>query len=459
MLDLKDYLNISPLTYLTQILCSNSGYIKKNSEALSKRCFTFVAPAKKASLAYSEPELIATEDKHLGLTSSINNSYSWLSGFTDGEGFFYIVITGQTCGFKFQINLHKDDISVLYFIQKTLGFGEVRSYDNFASFTITRLKDIAKIIDIFYQYPLQGTKWLNFLDFAKAYKLYTNQSNTELIAEILKIKSGMNRKRSDFTMPNNKEVNITPYWLLGFIEGEGSFSINRHNKFRLDFSLSQAIIDLKLMQNIKTYLDNLPGTDGNYDGAIGISVSKSTNPNHKSTARIETTRIEYLSNIFIPFLNNLIWRSKKQWDFQDWKYIFKLKQQGHHLSKEGIELIDKILSQMNNNRLSTSGKPVVDRTLLLAEIEQLLNGPSNFELRNGKKWIISLNKYYHSSRKNICVFIQSEDGIKIHSFDSIADCAKFLNVDPTTVSKRIIKNIPFLFNNKRVYIKKEEVKK
>ena len=59
------------------------------------------------------------------------------------------------------------------------------------------------------------------------------------------------------------------------------------------------------MQNIKTYLENLPGTDGNYDGAIGISVSKSTNPNHKSTARIETTRIEYFSNIFIIKLNNI----------------------------------------------------------------------------------------------------------------------------------------------------------
>lgn len=33
---------------------------------------------------------------------------------------------------------------------------------------------------------------------------------------------------------------------------------------------------------------------------------------------------------------------------------------------------------MNKNRLSTSGKPAVDRTLLLVEVEQLLNGPSNF---------------------------------------------------------------------------------
>jgi hypothetical protein len=108
--------------------------------------------------------------------------------------------------------LHKDDINVLYFIQKLLGFGEVRSFDNYASFTVTRLKDIAKIIDIFNRYPLQSTKWLNFQDFAKAYKLYTNHpKNPELIKEILTIKNGMNQKRSDYTMPKDKEINITPY--------------------------------------------------------------------------------------------------------------------------------------------------------------------------------------------------------------------------------------------------------
>jgi len=111
---------------------------------------------------------------------------------------------------------------------------------------------------------------------------------------------------------------------------------------------------------------------------------------------------------------------------------------------------------MNNNRLSTtaSSHPAVDRTLLLAEINLLLNEPSNFGLRNGRKWIISLNKYYNSSRTNICVTITDENGNNLHSFDSLADCAKFLDVDPSTVSKRINKGIPFLFENKRAYIKK-----
>lgn len=128
------------------------------------------------------------------------------------------------------------------------------------------------------------------------------------------------------------------------------------------------------------------------------------------------------------------------------------------MSEQGVKLIDLILSQMNNNRLSTtSSHPGVERALLLAEINQLLSGPSNFELRKGRKWIISLNKYYHSSRKNICVVIKDENGNNLHSFDSLADCANFLYVDPSTVSKRINKGIPFLLENKRAYIKKEEV--
>ena len=125
-------------------------------------------------------------------------------------------------------------------------------------------------------------------------------------------------------MPKDKEICITPYWLLGFIEGEGCFSINKRNNFRLDFSLSQSSTNLELLQNIKIYLENLPGTDGNYVGAVGISTVRSNNPNHQSTTRIETTRILFITYILIPFLESLTWRSKKRFDFQDWKNILRL---------------------------------------------------------------------------------------------------------------------------------------
>ena len=395
----------------------------------------------------------------------MKNFYAWFSGFTDGEGSFYIAIS-KICSFRFQINLHKDDLNVLYYIQRLLGFGEVRLYNNYGSFTVTRLKDIAQLIDIFDKYPLQGSKWLNYRDFVLAFELYTNSTgkepskdSTNAFKEIVELKNNMNRLRLDYTMPKDKVINITPYWLLGFIEGEGCFSINKHNNYRLDFSLSQSSTNRELMKSVKDYLDNLPGTDGNYTNALGISEVRSNNPNHESTTRIETTRIPFITEVLIPFLENLTWQSKKYLDFQDWKNILKLKEQGHHLSEEGGKLIDLIISQTNNNRLSTSlNHVVVDREQLLAKVNELLNGPSNYEIRNGRKFVISLNKYYHSSRLNVCVILVDENGNTLHSFDSLGDCAKFLKVDPSTISKRKSKGIPFKFENKTVYIKNDKVR-
>lgn len=57
----------------------------------------------------------------------------------------------------------------------------------------------------------------------------------------------------------------------------------------------------------------------------------------------------------------------------------------------------------------------------------------------------------------MCVIIVDEKGNNLHCFDSLGDCAKFLDVDPSTIFKRKSKGIPFIFENKTVYIKNEKV--
>lgn len=148
-------------------------------------------------------------------TNEMNKFYEWFSGFTDAEGAFYIAIN-NSCAFRFQINLHKQDIGALHYIQKSLGFGEVRSYKNFSSYTVTKIKDISQLLENFSRHPLQGSKWLNYMDFYKAYTLYTkSDKGVDTLKEIWKIKQGMNRSRLDFTMPEDHNTNITAYWLLG----------------------------------------------------------------------------------------------------------------------------------------------------------------------------------------------------------------------------------------------------
>jgi len=81
----------------------------------------------------------------------------------------------------FNINLHIDDIDVLNTIAKRLGIGLVTSFDPansnkyVCSYRINKQYELSKLIQILNTSPLNGVKYLDFLDFAKAYDLYFNR--------------------------------------------------------------------------------------------------------------------------------------------------------------------------------------------------------------------------------------------------------------------------------------------
>ena len=166
--------------------------------------------------------------------------YEWLAGFIDGEGNFQInPLKGKSgeivkFSFMFNINLHVDDIDVLHSISKILGIGSVTSDTTnpgkyVYSYRINKQSELSKLIDILNSSPLNGVKYLDFLDFSKAYDLYFNRPSRsitpDVIEEVLKLKNGMNRQRNNFNRPI--PINITDYGLLGLIEGEGSFHLIR----------------------------------------------------------------------------------------------------------------------------------------------------------------------------------------------------------------------------------------
>ena len=188
-----------------------------------------------------------------------------------------------------------------------------------------------------------------------------------------------------------------------------------------------------------------------------VSLSSSTNKsiltlNKKYNLSIQD--FHYLKSILIPLFDLLVFHSKKELDYIDWKTVLNLKEKGIHYTESGLEVIKLILSQMNSKRLSTYtvGKPV-DRLILQDKIDKFLNGPSNYELKeDGKIWIKSLNKY-HLNRKNAVVQLLDEKGLVVNVFDTMASCAKFLGINPTSVRYRLIRGKAVLFNNKLFYIR------
>lgn len=385
--------------------------------------------------------------------------YEWFCGLTDGEGSFYFKSTGsRTFSFRFQLCLHKDDLEMLEFIQRRLGMGRIFTYHSRSYFSVTKQEDVATIIDIFSNYPLNTHKHLNFLDFKKAYGLYvSNKERTlELVFEINTLKKGMNTNRSYFGKTESRKFRITPYWVLGFIEGEGSFHIINKDYYPR-FSIGQSTKDLALMEELKNFFNSLQGElhcanlerrSYHQKNVAYLSINNEIN-----MVNLAISQRDYITNVFIPLFENLTWHSKKEKDFQDWKAILKIRNLGLHYTKKGLEIIKLILSQMNNNRLSSKLRlnPLTDRALLQIEVYKLCMEGSNFEEKeDGRIFIKSLNRFFPTAKTG--VEVKDKDGLILNTFASLSGCAKFLGVSRSTVTTRLRESKPLLVNGKLLYI-------
>lgn len=117
----------------------------------------------------------------------------------------------------------------------------------------------------------------------------------------------MNSKRTDFRMPKLYQPNISVYWLLGFVEGEASFSVRRTSgKFELLFALSQSSIDETLMKAIKDFFNkDIPCAKNFESGVVNMSFYTPKNFNHKQVIQLVISRKDYLDTVLIPFFDSL----------------------------------------------------------------------------------------------------------------------------------------------------------
>jgi hypothetical protein len=156
----------------------------------------------------------------------------WLRGFVDGEGCFQITVRKDrlsTFRFVFKIKLHKDDRPLLEYLSTRIKVGQVypkdTSIENVSStWEVAKKADLLKLIEIFDKHPLNTTKYLDYLSWREAFFIYQRMdkasvNHISVIDSILAIKGQMNEKRVSFLLPTDHKINITPYWLLGFIEG------------------------------------------------------------------------------------------------------------------------------------------------------------------------------------------------------------------------------------------------
>lgn len=284
----------------------------------------------------------------------------WITGFSDAESYFSIRISKRQEAKRdwvirpiFSIELHERDFFLLERIKFYFKVGTIyKRRSHMVVYQVQSRKDINNfIIPHFEKYPLLTKKRNDFLLFKLILDLLNNKVHTsfEGIQRIINLRASMNKGLSDKlikafpdTIPypeitfNNYDIN--PYWLTGFVDGEGCFYIKSRNKnkgFGAFMLISQHSRDEILFRHIVNYLN------------CGLIEKPST--------RLEVSfRVYSIKDIYekiMPFFEKYPLESVKLLDFLDFYKVAKiLYEQPGKLSEENFNLIHALKVNMNRGR-------------------------------------------------------------------------------------------------------------
>lgn len=291
-----------------------------------------------------------------------------------------------------RIKLHRDDRQTLVYIKNLISSLAGRdigvivdSKDNQDSyFTVAKFKDIQEIIiPIFKRYHFTTSKYLDFKDFCLAAEIkYSSvlgkrKLRQDELEKILTLKSGMNSLRFQFNINNTPKRPLTPYRLLGFIEGDGSFCIS---SMIPTLTIKQHSKNVNFLYEIAEYLNTLP-----YKPQVGPKEDKlNTRPvatisiSGLNTNILSVSNILQIYNYILPFFKSLTFRSRKAVDFEFWVLAVKLKALGYTTKPKGK---DYFINKYINKRYST--KMVLNQSPDIKIINSLLNSSPVFDLYSG----------------------------------------------------------------------------
>jgi hypothetical protein len=351
---------------------------------------------------------------------------------------------GEVVGFEFvfKISLHKDDRNVLEYIKSTLGCGRLNSERNTLVYTISQLSAIETIlIPLFEQFSLNTTKYLDYLALKKAFFMFKNRKSNEfnkqdLYLEIIKLKDSMNDNRVNYYLPVDHRIRITGNYLVGLLEGDGSFYLNKHDmtpRVSLVTTTPNKVVLEKIRQYLLNQLDEYSYILGSSTKLINI-YDKKLKGNNKPISILEISQIDYLCNILIPYFDSLQFRTKKYKDYLDFRTIAFLILDGKHLTEKGKQLIIKLGDNMNNNRLSTNIKPLTLDMATKSELDLLIISKPLIDIDSeGRAMIIHEKKYIRSSYIIKAIFFNGS----ICYFTNGVSCAKALHVSNNIITQRL----------------------
>jgi hypothetical protein len=302
------------------------------------------------------------------LCNSSDNLNPWfLTGFSDAESNFTVRIiksnsvkVGWIVQPVFQIGLHKRDLNLLEKIRIFWGVGEIYHKEESCNYMVQSLRGLNVIVNHFEKYPLLTKKLEDFKLFAQIVTLVNQKEHLTIsgLHKIISLKASMNLglskllktafpditpairpKRTDEELLNS---NIDPYWVVGFTEGEGCFSIRITKsstvktgwQVQLRYNITQHSIDKVFMNSLVKFWGC---------GKVFLRF-------RENKVDFQILKLKDLSDIVIPLFKNMPLQGAKSKDFADFcKAVDIMKVKGH-LTNEGLDQLRKLKVGMNTGR-------------------------------------------------------------------------------------------------------------
>lgn len=192
---------------------------------------------------------------------------------------------GWTIQPSFTITLHIRDLELLNSVKNFFSVGTILIYKNTAQYRIRNKEELRIIIKHFNEYPLYTSKSINFLYFCEILNLMDQKQHTN-VTGFLKLASLINKLNNPLSesllakllelgpLPNvelkvNNDISkikeLNPFWLSGFITGEGSFTYFTRSRinsagstvkdYTLIFEISQRTIDVHTLKMINSFFN------------------------------------------------------------------------------------------------------------------------------------------------------------------------------------------------------------
>ena len=140
---------------------------------------------------------------------------------------------------------------------------------------------------------------------------------------------------------DNQQERLDASWIVGFTDGEGCFhiSINRIPQMSLGW---QVLPEFRIVQHEKD--ENLLHKIKNYFGFGDVRINRKDF--HGTRKEFRVRGLENLNKIIEFFNKNQLKTSKKK-DFKIFSEVIYLMNKKEHLTKEGLDKIAKLISNMN----------------------------------------------------------------------------------------------------------------